>query len=304
LFERLKKSFSGVLEKFSKTELKKAKLDRILEDFELSLLASDVALPVAEKISDDLRKSIVGMKFERFKDPIPAIRGIMCKIIINILSAEKTVDILKLAAEKKLAGDQLIIIFFGVNGTGKTTTIAKVAQLLMKNGHSLVLACSDTYRAGSIEQLEEHAKRLGVRIIKHTYGADAAAVAFDAVSHAKANNIDAVLIDTAGRMETNKNLMMELVKIKRVVTPSLSILVIDALIGNDAVLQAEEFDSAVGIDATIVTKVDADAKGGACLSVSYVTGKPIIYLGNGQEYNDLVEFNPEEFTDLIFPDCK
>ena len=301
MFERLKKSFSGVLENFSKTELKKAKLDRILEDFELSLLESDVAVPVAEKISDDLKKSIAGMKFERFRDPIPTIKGVMRKIIINILSPENTVDVLELAAKQKLEGEQLVIIFFGVNGTGKTTTIAKVAKLLMKNGYSLVLACSDTYRAGSIEQLEEHANRLGVRIIKHTYGADAAAVAFDAINHAKANNIDAVLIDTAGRMETNKNLMMELAKIKRVVTPSLSILVVDALIGNDVVSQAEEFDSAVGIDATIVTKVDADAKGGACLSVSYITGKPIIYLGNGQEYNDLVKFNPEEFTDLIFP---
>jgi fused signal recognition particle receptor len=300
LFERLRKSFSGVLEKFSKTELKEAKTDKILADLELSLLESDVALPVAEKISGDLRKSIMGIKFERFKDPTPAIRGLMREIIITILSAEKPIDILKLVAEKKLADEQLVIIFFGVNGTGKTTTIAKVANLLMKNGYSPVLACSDTYRAGSIEQLEEHANRLGVRIIKHTYGADAAAVAFDAVSHAKANKIDAVLIDTAGRMETNKNLMNELAKIKRVVTPSLSILVVDALIGNDAVSQAEEFDSFVGIDATIVTKIDADAKGGACLSVAYITGKPIIYLGNGQEYNDLVEFNPEEFTDLIF----
>ena len=209
------------------------------------------------------------------------------------------VDLMKLAAEKKREKTPLVIVFFGINGTGKTTSIAKVAKLLLNKGYSVVLACSDTYRAGSIEQLEEHAKRLGVRMIKHDYGADAAAVAFDAVAHAKAHDVNAVLIDTAGRMETDKNLMMELAKIKRVIRPDLSILVVDALTGNDAVAQAEEFDKAVGIDAAIVTKVDADAKGGACLSVSYVTGKPIIFVGNGQRYEDMIRFEPEKLVDVI-----
>ncbi len=187
----------------------------------------------------------------------------------------------------------------GINGTGKTTSIAKVAKLLMKKGYSVILACSDTYRAGSIEQLEEHAKRLGVRMIKHKYGADPAAVAYDAIAHAKAHGVSVVLIDTAGRIQTNKNLMNELGKIKRVINPDLTVLTVDALTGNDAVMQAKEFHKSVGIDGTILTKVDADVKGGAALSVTYVTEKPIVFIGTGQEYEDLEEFSPERFTQMI-----
>jgi fused signal recognition particle receptor len=171
--------------------------------------------------------------------------------------------------------------------------------MLMKKGYSVVLSCSDTYRAGSIEQLEEHGKRLGIRMIRHTYGADPAAVAYDAISHAKAHGIDVVLIDTAGRIQTDRNLMNELAKVKRVITPDLTVLTVDALTGNDAVMQAEEFHKTVGIDATILTKVDADVKGGSALSVTYVTKKPIIFIGTGQTYEDLELFNPERFTQMI-----
>jgi len=299
LFERLKENFTSILEKFSKTELKGEKVDQILQDFKISLLKNDVALPVAEKICDDLKKSVEGVEVDRFKDPRPVVEKALRSTLTDILRTEKAVDLMELAAEKKREKTPIVIVFFGINGTGKTTSIAKVAKLLLNKGYSVVLACSDTYRAGSIEQLEEHAKRLGVRMIKHDYGADAAAVAFDAVAHAKAHDVNAVLIDTAGRMETDKNLMMELAKIKRVIRPDLSILVVDALTGNDAVAQAEEFDKAVGIDAAIVTKVDADAKGGACLSVSYVTGKPIIFVGNGQRYEDMIRFEPEKLVDVI-----
>ena len=171
--------------------------------------------------------------------------------------------------------------------------------MFSKKGFSVVLACSDTYRAGSIEQLGEHARRLGIRMIKHTYGADPAAVAYDATNYAKAHGINAVLIDTAGRIQTDRNLMNELAKIKRVINPDLTILVVDALTGNDAVMQAEEFNKAVGIDGTVLTKVDADVKGGSALSVTYVTGKPIIYIGTGQTYEDLERFNPEMFVEMI-----
>jgi len=174
-----------------------------------------------------------------------------------------------------------------------------VARFLMKKGYSVVLSCSDTYRAGSIEQLEEHAKRLGVRMIKHKYGSDPAAVAYDAISHAQSRGVNVVLIDTAGRIQTDRNLMSELTKIKRVVSPDLTILVVDALIGNDAVMQAEEFHKSVSIDGTILTKVDADVKGGASLSVTYVTGKPIVFIGVGQNYEDLEAFEPERFTQMI-----
>ena len=299
MFERLKENFTSILEKFSKTELKGEKVDQILQDFKISLLKNDVALLVAEKICDDLKKSVEGVEVDRFKDPRPVVEKALRSTLTDILRTEKAVDLMELAAEKKREKTPLVIVFFGINGTGKTTSIAKVAKLLLNKGYSVILACSDTYRAGSIEQLEEHAKRLGVRMIKHDYGADAAAVAFDAVAHAKAHDVNTVLIDTAGRMETDKNLMMELAKIKRVIRPDLSILVVDALTGNDAVAQAEEFDKAVGIDAAIVTKVDADAKGGACLSVSYVTGKPIIFVGNGQRYEDMIRFEPEKLVDVI-----
>ena len=190
-------------------------------------------------------------------------------------------------------------MFVGINGTGKTTTIAKVAQFLRDKGYSVVLCGADTYRAGSIEQLEEHGKRLGMRVIRSTYGGDPAAVAYDAVNHARAHGINVVLIDTAGRMQTNQNLMNELIKVKRVVKPDLTVFTVDSLIGNDAVMQAEEFNNAVGIDATILTKVDADVKGGSALSVTYVTQKPILFIGVGQTYKDLELFNPEKFVNMV-----
>ncbi|MEM3550999.1 MAG: signal recognition particle-docking protein FtsY, partial [Candidatus Bathyarchaeia archaeon] len=208
-------------------------------------------------------------------------------------------DLFKALEEKRLKKEPFIIVFVGINGTGKTTTIAKIARLIMERGYTVVLACSDTYRTGSIEQLETHAKRVGVRMIKHKYGADPAAVAYDAINHAKAHGINVVLIDTAGRMQTNRNLMNELAKIKRVVNPDLTILTIDSLTGNDAVMQAEEFNKTVGIDATILTKVDADIKGGSALSVTYITKKPIIFVGTGQKYKDIEEFKPEKFVEMI-----
>lgn len=298
MFERLKKSLFSVVEKVSKTELKGKKLEKILLDFKLSLLENDVALSVAENICNDLENRLKGVEVTRFGDQESVVKNILREALIKTLQTEK-ISLLKIVAEKRKEKEPFTVIFLGINGSGKTTSIAKIARLMLNNGYSVVLACSDTYRAGSIEQLEEHAKRLGVRMIKHSYGADSTAVAYDAVSYAKTRGVDVVLIDTAGRMEMNKNLMMELAKIKRVIKPDLSVLVVDALTGNDAVLQAEEFDKAVGIDATILTKVDADAKGGACFSVTSVTGKPIIYLGNGQRYEDLIEFEPEKIVEKM-----
>jgi len=187
-----------------------------------------------------------------------------------------------------------------VNGTGKTTTIAKFANLLKKSGFSVILACSDTHRAGAIEQLTQHAERLSVKVISQKYGADPAAVARDAVLHAKSRRIDVVLIDTAGRMQTSRNLMEEMSKITRVVNPDLKIFVGDALAGNDAISQAKEFQEFTNFDAAILTKVDADVKGGAALSIAYITGKPIIYLGTGQSYDDLAQFNVDSFVSSLF----
>jgi len=221
------------------------------------------------------------------------------EIILEVMSTNTKLDIFKMLEEKKGKREPFVIIFVGVNGTGKTTTIAKVARLLTIKGYSVVLACSDTYRAGSIEQLEAHAKRLGLKTIKHKYGADPAAVAYDAINYARAHGINVVLIDTAGRMQTDRNLMNELAKIKRVVNPDLTVLTVDSLTGNDAVKQAEEFHKGVGIDASILTKVDADVKGGSALSVTYITKKPIIFIGTGQKYDDVEDFKPEKFVEMI-----
>jgi fused signal recognition particle receptor len=192
-------------------------------------------------------------------------------------------------------------MFVGPNGHGKTLTVAKVANLLLKNGLSVVLACSDTFRAGAEEQLEVHALRLGVKVIKHRYGADPAAVAYDAVSHASSKGLACVLIDTAGRLQTDKGLMDELRKIARVSKPALKILVVDALTGNDAYDMAIKFNDAVGIDAAILTKVDADVKGGAAVSIMTATRKPIIYFGTGQGYEDLKPFDAQWLLDRILP---
>ena len=185
-----------------------------------------------------------------------------------------------------------VIAFFGINGSGKTTTIAKIANLLKEKNISCVLAASDTFRAASIEQLQIHADKLGVKLIKHDYGSDPAAVSFDAIKHAKAKNIDVVLIDTAGRLHSNINLMDELKKIVKVSKPNLKLFVGESIAGNDCIEQAKTFNEAVGIDGIILAKADIDEKGGAAISVSYITKKPIIYLGTGQEYKDLKEFDP------------
>lgn len=299
MFEKLRTRVSSLVNKVATTELKADQLHPILEDFKLSLIENDVAMSVADHICEEMEKRLNGIQVKRLEDRKKIVERKLQEILLEIMATKEKINLLESVGEKRKTNEPYVIVFVGINGTGKTTSIAKVAKLLMKKGYSVVLACSDTYRAGSIEQLEEHAKRLGVRMIKHKYGADPAAVAYDAISHAKAHGINAVLIDTAGRIQTNRNLMNELAKIKRIITPDFTVLTVDALTGNDAVMQAEEFHKSVGIDGTILTKVDADVKGGSALSVTYVTGKPILFIGIGQEYEDLQEFSPEQFTQMI-----
>ena len=194
----------------------------------------------------------------------------------------------------------VVIMFVGVNGSGKTLSIAKIATMLKNQGKSCVMAAGDTFRAGAIEQLGIHADKVGVKIIKHGPGSDPAAVAYDAIEHAKAKHKDVVLLDTAGRMQTNVNLMDEMAKIKRVAKPDLILFVGDALAGNDAVEQAKRFNEIVGIDGVILTKVDTDAKGGSALSVAYTIGKPLLFIGVGQGYDDQIPFDPQWMIDNIF----
>jgi fused signal recognition particle receptor len=299
MFEKLKSGLKGLVNKVTTTELKAENLHPVLSDFKMTLAENDVAFPVADRICDELEKRLTGVQVKRLEDRKKIVEENLWQVLLEVMLTNNKIDLLKKVEEKRKKGEPFVLLFVGINGTGKTTTIAKVAQFLRDKGYSVVLACSDTYRAGSIEQLEEHARRLGMRIIKHKYGADPAAVAYDAISHAKAHGINVVLIDTAGRMQTNQNLMNELAKVKRVVAPDLTVLTVDSLTGNDAVMQAEEFHKCVGIDATILTKVDADVKGGSALSVTYVTQKPILFIGTGQTYKDLEVFNPEKFVQMV-----
>lgn len=293
MFEKLKKIFSNFVEEITKKSISEKDLEEHLWNLQIALLECDVALPVAEEIVSKLKSSLIGAKVDRFGDIWPLIRETMAKILKEFMT---TIDFLSLVTSKK----PFVIMFVGVNGTGKTTTIAKIGKYLMDNGLRIVFACSDTFRAGAEEQLEVHASRLGVKLIKHKYGADPAAVAYDAISYAKSNNVDVVLIDTAGRMQTDRGLMDELKKIHRVARPDLTVFVGDSLTGNDALNQAQEFNKFVPIDAVVLTKIDADAKGGAAISIAYALRKPIIFLGVGQSYNDLIKFDPEWIIKNIF----
>ena len=299
MFEKLKSGFKGLVTKVTTTELKTENINSILSDFKINLAENDVAFPVADQICDELEKRLVGLQVKRMEDRKRIVEENLRHVLLEVMLTNEKIDLLKQIEEKRKEAEPFVILFVGINGTGKTTTIAKIAQYLRDEGYSVVLAASDTYRAGSIEQLEEHARRLGTRMIKHKYGGDPAAVAYDAINHAKAHGINVVLIDTAGRMQTNQNLMNELAKVKRVVQPNLTVLTLDSLIGNDAVMQAEEFNKSIGIDSTILTKVDADVKGGSALSVTYVTQKPILFIGIGQTYKDLELFDPEKFVSMV-----
>ncbi len=297
--ESEKESKSGIFSFIREKTISEKDLDELLWELEMSLLESDVALEVAEKIISSVKKDLVGIKIKRSSDVSEYTLQALKKAVTGILDV-KSKGIDSLLAEKKAKNEPLIIMFVGINGTGKTTTIAKISTYFINKGYTPVIAASDTFRAGAIEQITHHAETIGVKIIKHKKGADPAAVAFDAVSHAKAQGKEIVLVDTAGRMQTNINLMDEMAKIKRVISPDMIVFVGDSLTGNDAVEQAMKFNDSVGLDGIILTKADADAKGGAALSIGYVISKPILFLGMGQGYEDLIEFKPEWMIDQIF----
>jgi len=296
LFDRLKAQFSNFYDRIAKTELKGKDLDSVLDEFQLSLIENDVAVSAADFISSELKEKLKDVQFARFTDPRTRVKVILQEVLLSLLQRAGQLDIFALIDKKKGIGEPAVLVFIGINGTGKTTSIAKLAHVLQKKGRTVILAASDTYRSGSIEQLEEHARRIGVRVIKHQYGADPAAVAFDAVNYAKAHRINAVLIDTAGRMQNNKNLLEEMRKIVRVTSPDLTILVVDALTGNDAVEQGKVFSEAVKIDGIILAKLDADVKGGSAISLSYIMGKPVAMVGTGQKYDDLEPFQAESIV--------
>jgi fused signal recognition particle receptor len=270
-----------------------------LWELEMGLLEGDVAMEVATEVVESVKEDLVGRRIKRSSDiteyTYNALRNAVAEII-DIPGKSMT----EMIEEKKAQGEPLVVMFVGINGTGKTTTIGKLANYYLKMGYTPVIAASDTFRAGAIEQVTHHADNVGVKIIKHQKGSDPAAVAFDAVEHARAQGKELVLIDTAGRMQTNTNLMDEMKKIKRVSNPDLVIFVGDALTGNDATEQAAKFNEAIDIDGVILTKADADSKGGASLSIGYVIKKPIMFLGVGQGYDDIMEYDSEWMLNQLF----
>jgi len=267
-----------------------------LWELEMALLESDVALPVAEKIVESVKTELVGSRRKIGSDTGKIVEEALKKSILKVISVE-TFDFDEFI---KKASKPVSIVFVGVNGTGKTTTVAKMAERFKEQGYSVVIAAGDTFRAGAIEQIDRHAEALGIKIIKHQEGSDPAAIIYDAIQFAKAKHKDIVLADTAGRMHTNINLMDQLKKVCRVNNPSLIIFVDEAIAGNDAVERAKMFNNAVPFHGSVLTKADADSKGGAAISISYTTGKPILFLGVGQTYKDLVKFEPQWLIDRLF----
>ena len=287
--------FKRVTSKIKKIKISEKEFEVYSEDLNMLLLENNVALEVSEKIIQELKERIVGkdlLKKEIESEVKDALKEIIEGILIEPFDM---VQKIKEKAEDQ-SKDPYVILFAGINGTGKTTTIAKIANFLKKNDISCVLAAADTFRAASIEQIEKHGEKLGIKVISQNYGSDPAAVGFDAIKYAKKNFINCVLIDTAGRMHTAKNLLREIEKIVRVCKPDTKIFIGESITGNDSIEQAKSFDWAIGIDGIILTKADVDEKGGTALSVGYVTKKPILYLGTGQEYDDIEVFNKKKFV--------
>jgi len=292
-----KKGFFSKLKKFFSYEITEDNFNDIFSELEMALLESNVALEVVETLQKKLKEELVGKEIKK-ENLEKEIQEALKKSIEEILIDPE--DIVKQIKEhKKQSSEPYKVLFFGINGAGKTTNIAKLAHLLQKNKISVVLAASDTFRAAAIEQLQIHADILKVKLIKGEYGNDPSSVAFEAIKYAKTNHIDAVLIDTAGRMHTKENLLKEMEKICRVTQPNLKVFVAEAVLGNDATEQAKAFNDLIGIDGSILSKTDVDEKGGTILSVGFITKKPILYLGIGQNYEDLELFSKKKFIERL-----
>ena len=290
MFDNLKKRFSSAFAKQEEGVIRRVDLEDKIREI---LLEADVSFESSEEIISDLNTRLGDVKKKIDYD---FVKEKLRESIRHFLEESNGKGSILEAGKKPY-----VILFLGINGTGKTTTIAKIANYLKNNGKRVVISASDTFRAGAIEQISILGERLGINVIKHTAKSDPSSVAFDAIEHAKARNIDYVLIDSAGRMQTNKNLLDEMKKIKRVSKPDLTVLVLDSMIGQDAIHQAETFMKEITFDAVILTKLDTDARGGAILTISTELKKPILFVGVGQEFEDILEFTPDWYIERILP---
>jgi fused signal recognition particle receptor len=296
--EKKKGFFKRIFAGINKIKISEEDFESYSSDLEMILLENNVAVEVSEKIINQLKDSIVGKEFLK-KEIEEQIRESLKDIIYKILI--EPFDLIDKIREKKGTTEHkpYVILFCGINGTGKTTTIAKFASLLKEKKLSCVIAAGDTFRAASIEQIKKHGTKLGIEVISHEYGSDPASVGFDAIKYAEKNHIDVVLIDTAGRMHTEKNLMAQIEKIAKVCKPDTKLFIGESITGNDIIEQIKTFNKSVQIDGIILSKADIDEKGGTALSVGYTTGKPILYLGTGQEYKDLEKFDKNKFVESL-----
>ncbi|HJJ48291.1 MAG TPA: signal recognition particle-docking protein FtsY [Methanocorpusculum sp.] len=275
--------------------LNEKKVDDVLFDLQMVLLEADVAFPVAEAITNSMKEELSGQKKKLSASTDDVVEEALKHAIEKVLG-----DGFDLVSYIKNHEKPVKIIFTGVNGTGKTTSVSKIAHFLKSQGISVVCGAADTFRAGAIDQLRVHCERIGVKLIAHQEGSDPSSVLYDTIEYAKAHNIDVVLGDTAGRFHNKQNLMNQLDKIKRVTKPDLVFYVDEAVAGNDAVIRAEEFEKTVSTDGVILTKVDMDPKGGAAISIAYTIGKPLVFIGVGQGYDDMKPFTPALIIDEIF----
>lgn len=299
MFDDLRNAFSNVAKSLGEKELHEKDIEDILFELEISLLESDVASEVIDEIKSSIKEKLIGSKIDKHQIE-KFVKDSLISSISALFDNAGQFDLFEKINKKKKQGEPFLILFVGINGTGKTTSLAKIAYLLQQKKYSVVIAAADTFRAGAIEQLREHTNRLNLKLVAQNYNSDPAAVARDAVLYAKSHKTDCVLIDTAGRMQTSTNLMEQIGKINKVVNPDMTIFVGDSLAGNDTVNQAREFFNQVKFNASILTKSDTDAKGGAALSIVKVTSTPVIYVGVGQEYSDLKPFDKETFLETVF----
>ncbi|MDJ0271104.1 MAG: signal recognition particle-docking protein FtsY [Candidatus Caldarchaeum sp.] len=299
MLKTVAKIFSSFIETVKTAKPSPKEVENVLSDFYLQLIAADVAVETADAIVNSLRHSLLEMDVPRFGDREAVLKEVLKKSIESLIKVADVNHVLKRVDEARKQGRPAVILFVGPNGSGKTTTVVKLAHYLRKRGYSVILASADTFRAGAIEQLETLGQRAGFMVVSQSYGADPAAVAVDALNKASSMRVNVVLIDTAGRTEVDRGLLEEMRKLKRVVKPDFVIYTGDALAGNAAVQQAKMFDEVVGIDYVILSKVDADAKGGSAISISHSTGKPLLFLGVGQELDDLEDKPAEKLLEAL-----